>query len=301
LTLRKALSHFAGYAGWTLGFHLLSLTLVTWFVMSPSTRLQDISDFYSSNEIAILGLGALLYVCLLVWLNPMTSTTREEVFNPQRFEKRFAPGFANGAVIALGLVVALIASGLFRYLGLTLTADEAPLALVGIFVRIFLVTTLVYCEEFVFRAKILGALRKTFSAPGSILAVSVLFVGLKYLQFDLGWMSMVTLFIVSVSLSLRTIIDGDFARGAGFWSGVLIVLHPVLSLPILGCDFQGILLIKYQDPLSVPGSMISEELASIFRYLSGGVGGPVSGVALQVLLLADATRIAIRNRRILIR
>jgi hypothetical protein len=287
----RALSYSLTYLLWVLGFRLLVLTLITYFLMSANSRFQDISDAYSSNEIMLVAVGAILYTALLKWLNPLTSTTTEEIFTPHRFEKRFLPGFAQGAVLACGVTLAFLLSGLYRYLGYFIQFEEAPLTLINILLRILGLGALAYCEEFVFRHKIMNYLRREMPDLGAAAFTALLYCGVKAFQFDLGWMQLVTLGLLSFSLSIKAMVDGDFVRGAGFWAGLLIVFHPFLSLPVLGNDFPGILLVKYQEG--------SEGSATAFRLLTGGIGGPLSSFALQLLLLLDVGQGLYKHKKIL--
>jgi len=289
--LKQALAYFLSYAGWTVAYRLLILTLITWLLMSAHARFQDISDFYGSNEILLIGVGSLIFIGLLIWLNPLTSTTFEGLINVLRFEKRFVPGFLRGSLLALGIAAAFLLSGVYSYLGFYFQLEEAPLALLGILLRISALIAIVYCEEYIFRYKIMGYLRREMRNAWAIPITAVLYCATKAIQFDLGWMHLITLFLISIALAIRTVVDGDFARGAGFWAGLLVVFHPLLSLPIFGSDVQGILLLKLQTGLI--------DLAA-FRALTGGYGGPLSSVALQFLLVIDVAQGIVKHRRILL-
>jgi hypothetical protein len=148
-----------------------------------------------------------------------------------------------------------------------------------------------YSEEFLFRHKILNYLRRHMPDHYAAALTALAYVGIKALQFDLGLMHLFSLFLLSLTLAVRAVGEGDFVRGAGFWSGLLIVFHPLLSLPILGNDFQGILLVKYQE--------LAENDNAIFRFLTGGYGGPLSSFGLQLLLLLDLGQGLLKYKKIL--
>ncbi len=287
-----ALTHVCGYAAWIVAYRLIVLTLVTYLLMSSNARFQEISDFYGSNELVIVGFGALLYILILRFLNPLTSTTTEELFNPYRFEKRFIPGFLHGAVLASGVTLAFLLSGLYRYLGFFIQFEEAPLVLASVCLRIAALGALAYCEEYLFRQKIMNRFRRHMPDLYAAGLAAVAFCALKALQFDLGVSHLLTLFLLSYALAIRALVDEDFVRGAGFWTGLLIVFHPLLGLPVMGNDFQGVLLVKYQ------GS--SEAHDGTARLLTGGLGGPLSSVALQLLLAFDIIQGILRNKKILL-
>lgn len=300
--LGRALGYVAAYSAWVLAFRLLVLTFLTYFLMASGRRprFEDISEAFGANELTVMGLGALLFVALLRALHPVTTTTLPEIFTPARFEKYFLPGFIHGATLAAGVTLAFVLSGHYRYLGSFIPFEEAPLAGLTVLVRILALGVFAYCEEFIFRHKIsryllqqLGVVKSTQFAGHLVTAsvVAVLYCGIKLLQFDLGVMQLGTLFLVSITLSVRSFADNDFNRGAGFWAAMLIVFQALLSLPALGGDFAGIILIKYQNSLS---ANTGDEAA---RLLTGGVGGPLSSLALQMLLALDIARGLLRYRK----
>jgi membrane protease YdiL (CAAX protease family) len=282
----RAILYSAAYTIWIAVFRLLIITLITYFLMASQSRFQEISDAYGANELIIMGFSALLFVFTLRILNPLTRTATDEIITVHRFEKRFTPGFLRGVILASGITAAFLVSGHYRYWGFFIQPEEAPMAIAGVVIRILALTCLAYCEEFIFRNRIFNNLRKDVPDVYAIIITSVVFCGIKALQFELGIMHLITLFLISIAVSLRTIIDGDFARGAGFWAGLLVVFHPLLSLPIFGNEFQGVMLVKYQT--------------TGFSLLSGGFSGPLSCLVLQLFLAIDIAQSAIKNKKILL-
>lgn len=266
-------------------------------------RFEDVGEAFSASEITTIALAALLFVTLMRSLNPITNTTFQEIFTPERLEKNFVPGFFQGSVLAAGMVLAFLLSGAYRYLGFFIQFEEAPLALTSVILRIIALLVFVYCEEFIFRVKLLGFLReirpdtqKPFlqDLTAAVLC-SLVFVGIKILQFDLGIMHKATLFLVSMALCMRALCHKDFAQGAGFWAAILVVFHPLLSLPVLGSDFAGLLLVKYQS-LTPDGQDMQSTTA---RFFTGGAGGPISSFAIQILLLIDVIKGSIQYKKTL--
>src|SRR5690554_2660005 len=96
--LCRPLFFFSFYAVWVLGFQLLSLTLIAYFTISPSTHYQDINDAFSSNEVSLMGLSSLLFVGLTYWLNPLTKTRVSDFISKDSIENKFLPGFIKGAL-----------------------------------------------------------------------------------------------------------------------------------------------------------------------------------------------------------
>lgn len=288
------------YSAWIAFFKLLVLTFLTYFLLNSSDhkiRYEEVNEAFGATELGIMGLSALLFVGALRAMNPLTSTTFPEIFTPLRFEKKFLPGFAQGAVMAAGVILAFVLSGTYKYLGFFVQFEETPLAIGNVLLRTLSLIGLVYCEEFIFRKKILGhLLRWRTSRPGLPLGsdlavatvVSLLYCAVKALQFELGVMHWMTLFLVSLSLSLRALGEKDFVEGAGFWAAILIVFHPLLSLPVFGNEFSGIMLVKFQ---ALPSASDADNITdATLRFLSGGPGGPISAFAFQLLLAFDIAR-----------
>lgn len=270
-----------------------------------------------------MGLSAILFIALLRGFNPLLfqpstgylpdSGTSSRMFSREKIEKRFLPGFIQGAFFSGGMILAFVLGGTYRYWGFFIQFAEAPLELANVLFRMTALIALAYCEEFIFREKIpqlflqhpnlsRNLLERPNESPtvnkalpdiAMIHFIALAYCGVKMIQFDIGIMHLITLYLVSIALSLRTQIDGQFTRAAGFWAAILVTFHPMLSLPLFGNDFSGILLIKYQASLnssSSPGSMA--------RILSGGAGGPLASFTFQLLMILDIVRSLYKRRKI---
>ncbi|MGK5084042.1 hypothetical protein WDW37_12160 [Bdellovibrionota bacterium FG-1] len=295
ILLARGMKWAAAYAAWMLVFRLLVLTFITYFLISSShpPKYEDISEALNANELSLLGLGALIFIGFIRALFPITSTTPQDIFTPARIEKRFIPGFVHGSLLAAGITLAYLLSGSYRYLGFFIQFEEAPFAALTVLVRIIALGAFAYFEEFLFRSRITQDLQNQFKGQdGGPLGlnthllihgiIAVIYCAIKWIQFDLGVMQLITLFLISIALSTRTLLDqGDFGRAAGFWAGILIVFHPLLSLPVLGNDFSGLILIKYQG---------TEPVDPLTRLMTGGAGGPLSSVAFQIILALEVFR-----------
>lgn len=302
--LIKPILFISFYGFWVWAIRLLTLTLITYFTISPTSHFQDISDSFSSNEVSLMGLASLLFVALLCGLNPLTSTSVSEVISRERIEKGFLPGFVQGTFFAGGMLLAFLLTQVYRYLGYFIPLDEAPLELVNVLLRMAALGALAYCEEFIFHYKISKYLEGYLSNTAIAVLIGISYCSVKLLQFDLGTMHLITLFLVSVSLYFRAQDESQFARGAGFWAAILILFHPLLSLPIFGNNFSGILLIKYQNIAPTHLYNHSHDYFtstptsdSIIRILTGGAGGPLSSFAFQLLLILDIGRNTFRRKK----
>lgn len=309
------------YVIWIACFRLVFLTVLTYFVVSPNSRFQDISDIFSSNEVSLMGLCALIFVGLTFSLFPLSGKKFSELLNQRHIEKGFLPGFWRGSVVAASVVAFLVLIGVYKYLGYFIPFEETPLALINIFLRMLALALLVYCEEYIFRDKIAAQLKNLPMLPAALWTAG-LYCGVKVMQFDLGLMHLVTLFLISIALSYRSLREGQFARAAGYWAAILIIFHPLLSLPIFGNDFSGVLLIRYQALTGALGTASTQAQATLSqaqalsqtqtlalstgpfsfsgnwaRLLSGGAGGPISSFAFQLVLILDIARSILRARK----
>jgi hypothetical protein len=294
------------YWFWVVGVRLLTLTLITYFIISPTSRFQDISDAFSSNEVSLMGLSALFYTGLLYGLNPLTQTTLSEIVSREKIEKQFLPGFIQGAILSGGIIILFVVAGVYRHLGYYIPLEEAPIELANIILRMATLAILAYCEEFIFRHKFSNFLIKHLPQLAAFNITALVYCVTKCFQFNLGVMHTITLYLISIALSYRCFssAQNQFAKGAGFWAAVLIVFQPILSLPIFGNDFSGILLIKYQTTASgiLPQSQTLWQSGlgntiPLNRFLSGGIGGPLASFIFQLLLILDIGRNILRRKK----
>ena len=268
-------------AAWTTLFRLLALTLVASLLISPQTRFSQISDAFASIELIVAGIGMLSLIILSRALRPISHPRLDDLISTWRFEKRFLPGLGWGVALGVLWAAALMLGATADWVGTNLSYEEAAFTLTNTTLRALAIVFLVWCDEYFFRNSIQGRLQKVIPTEWAILATALSFTLLKQLQFDLGVSQWLTLFLVSINLGCRTIKDGDFGKGAGLWIGFLLLIHPVLSLPILGNDIQGIFMVKVMTPAP------DTTAGLINRGISGGLGGPLSSPALQLLLLLD--------------
>ncbi len=233
------------YAIWILSLRMFTLTLVTYFVTSPTSHFQDIIEVLASNEISLMGISALLFLILVVKMNPLTSTSFSAILNRKSIEKQFLPSFARGAFFAGTLVLLFVLSGTYRYLGYYIQFQETPLSLASILFRIFTLIAFAYCEGFIFFHKVPLYLKKRVPEFAQVHLIAILFCVIKALQFEFDFFQWISLYLLAIALYYRSQNKGEFGRGAGFWAAFLVIFQPVLSLPLFGNDFSGILLVKY--------------------------------------------------------
>ncbi len=141
---------------------------------------------------------------------------------------------------------------------------------------------MVYIDEFIFRGRFMAHIRGAAHPLRAVILGALLYALSKAFQFHIGWAHLVTLGLLGTALSLRAYFNRDFAAGAGMVAGFLIVAHCVFSLPIFGNESQGVVLLRYDIHLDIDAPTV--------RFLTGGLGGPLSSVVLQTVILVDIIR-----------
>ena len=277
------------YILWILSFRLFTLSIITYIAGSPGTHFQEISDTFSSNEITLMGLASLLFVILLIALNPLTLTKSKELISRKHIEAFFIPGFLRGSVFAGSIVFILMISGTYRYLGYFIQLGDTTTEVLNLLLRIITLGLLAYCEEFIFHFKLSHFLKDHLPHFACANLIALAYCGTKLIQFDLGIMQFLTLYGVSLALFYKVKEDKGFARTAGFLAAIFILFQPLLSLPIFGNDFPGLLLIKYQNPTQ-SSKILVDQSTSLTRLLTGGLGGPFSSFAFQLFLILDISK-----------
>ncbi len=289
--LWKIFKWIGAYALWMLGVQLFSLTLITYFTVSPSSRFQDISDIYSANTITCIGFSSVFWLLLHSWFNPISTHSTHSYLTRRHIEKYFFPGFIQGLFMAAGLIFTFLLCGTHRYIGYLIQLEETPLSeYCNIISRIGALICLAYGEGIIFHHKINRFISHHFSFDVSAQLIAVLYCSIKCLQFDLGWMHLVTLYLVSLAFSYYSC---HFAKSAGCWAAILILFHPLLSLPIFGNDFSGIFFIKYAPQLNFTHEIVLkgfENINGMTRFFTGGMGGPLASFIFQFFLILSIGR-----------
>ena len=248
------LSGLAAYMVWIAAFKMLFLTLAVYLFVSAhpgASGFDEIHDWVSSNELTLMAVSSLLFVLVLRSSSPSRTATWEEFVHSERWIKRFLPGFVNGSLIAGVLILAFIAAGLYRFLGLLLQPEEASLTLVQFFAKTLSCIALAYCEAYLFNQRWLSRFRGFAQHDWIVVGIiGVAYCLVKMIQFELSWTQVFTLLLIQILISSRKIIDGDFGFGAGFLSGLWFIFHPVFSLSILGNSVSGLWMIR---PVALAG------------------------------------------------
>ncbi len=284
---------FATYATWMGGCRLVVLTLVTYVFMATGGHIQEISEVLGSNEVIVAAFASTGFVTLVRLLFPLSAISQEVLLDPERIEKRFIPGFLRGSVIMAAITCALLITDSYEYLGLLVNLDNFFGTFGIMALRTAALVAFVFCEEYLFRGKIQGAMLKRFSPAVSVAITSIAYCGIKTVLFELGTMQYLTLFLFSWLAGLIAIRDEDYGYGAGMLSGLFVVGNVILGLPVLGNEFSGVVLLRLR------GDWIPAQ-GALSYYLTGGVGGPLSGFVLQLVLLVQIAVVTYRMRNTLL-
>ena len=256
-------------------FRTLTLTLVTYVLSFQQASLSDLSEALTRSEIGLAGISTMLYILFINSLYPLTPFRNEFRINPFRLERRFIPGFFRGTMVALATVIPLTFVGLYQYQGPQIALEENNGALFFVILRSLALCLLVVSDEILFRELILTELKARSSARFAITASACLYVAVKNVQFDLGWIQSFSLLLWALLLGVWRLSEKDLTRGIGFGTGFFLVLHSIFSLPILGHSFSGLLsFVPLRESLPLPW----------IPSLGGGAGGPLSSLTLQGIL-----------------
>ncbi len=277
--MRKALILILSYLGWNSAFRLMLLSLSVYFMARSGSPFPEISETTNKNQILVVGIGCLSFIYFLTQMNPIATVSRSEVITSNQIEMLFYPGFLRGAVFACLFAFVALSAGYYKYIGFFIQNDTPGLAVPGLIFRALSILLMVYIDEFIFRGRFMNLLRDQ-SHPLRVILLSALFYSLsKQMLFHLGFAHILTLGLLGTALGLRSYLHRGFTEGAGIVAGFLIVAHCGFSLPIFGNEAQGILLLQYDIQRDLESTTI--------RLLTGGLGGPLSSMTIQALLLFD--------------
>lgn len=183
-------------------------------------------------------------------------------------------GLSSGVIVALVYLFLFTASGQLAFLGVYLTSTFGTPVFPLFFVDLAGLVTLVVCEEFIFRHKIQKYLFLNLPPITAVLLTSAAYLLVKNLQFQLGRLDLLNLFLLSVALGFFYLKSGRCHRGIGFMLALLCTIHPMAGLPLWDTESPSFFLFK-------PVSHASE-------FLSGYRGAPFSGIGLTSILLMIA-------------
>jgi hypothetical protein len=270
------------YALWIKIIHFFSLTVITFFHASSTANLQDIAETLRSNGIHNAVFSAFSFVCGISLLKPWASE-KNILLSLAECKKHFFPSWLQGAFLAFGLIGGLLLSHHYQYLEfftqLESTPEEAPIALASILTRVFVLFVFCYCETYFFFHKLKTCFPQETSPWITGSCIISAYCGMKYLQFDLGILQGISFFSMGIALFFRS--QTHILQASGFLTGILVIFHPLCSLPIFGNECSGLFLLQMQPLGSV---------APWVRSFVGESEGPFSGLLFPILLVFDTIK-----------
>lgn len=287
--MRRALILALSYLGWNSAFRLIVLSLVVYFMARSGAAFPEISETTNKNQILVVGIGCLGFLIFLTQMNPIATVARTEIITGNLIETQFYPAFLRGAVFACAFAFVGLVTGYYQYVGFFVQSDAPGVAAFGLLFRAISILLMVYIDEFVFRGRFIAHLRDQSHPIRTIILCALIYSLSKQMLFHLGVAHLLTLALLGTALSLRSYMHRGFAEGAGLLAGLLITAHCGFSLPIFGNEAQGIILLRYNIQLDID--------APIIRFLTGGLGGPLSSIAFQSILLFDIITNAFREKK----
>jgi hypothetical protein len=284
---------------WQQIFALLLLTFFTFFLQGPSTHFQEVSDTILNYQM-IAQAGAWLIFALMA--QQWGLCEQSEFGDFQKIRSRFLPAFLRGATAASALLAAFWSAGYLDVLGILSGADEGPNLIWSVLIRVIALAVFCWLDEWFWRQQIQSKIPTSWTpqlntplrpeskwltwieSPKTLAALALIALGstaIKSIGFELSWSQKLTVFLLSLFLSLRYRRVGEWGSGAGLVAGFLILLHPVAGLPIFGIEVSGLFMARYQA---------YEGFETWSRLFSGGSGGPLASAALQLLLATEIVR-----------
>ncbi len=287
--MRRALALALAYLSWNAAFRLIVLSVMTYFMARSGSTFGEISETSNTNLILVCGIASLSFLFVLTQLNPIATVSRSEIITGHLIEHQFYPAFLRGAVFACVFAFVGLVGGYYHYVGFFVQSDAPAVAVLGLAFRAVSILFMVYVDEFIFRSRFMIHIRDGAHPVRTIVLCALFYTLSKSLEFHLGWAHQVTLALLGTALSLRAYLHRNFAEGAGLLAGFLMIAHCAFSLPIFGNESQGIILLRYDFRLDVDVPTI--------RFLTGGLGGPLSSVVIQAVILGDILRNIYRQKK----
>ncbi len=266
--------------------HTLLDTIVAYMVSLSSKTGPEFSN--TVNEISsqyvffARAIGALLLTLTLLQADralyrhlPFWNDGHRRFWQLDRIRKEeLFRGLSSGLLAALVFLVFFTAAGHISYLGVYITSTMGTPIFPLFFLDLASLATLLICEEYLFRHRILRTLLQELSPNSAIVLSSVLHTLVRHFQFQLVLFDYVNLFCLNMALGYFFVKSGKCQRGLGFLLALLCVLHNFAGLLLWGNESPSFFLFK-AAPKSAP-------------ILSGGINGPLGGAGIFGILILFA-------------
>lgn len=270
--------------------HTLLYTIVAYIVSAAEKKGTDFGN--TVNEIAgqyhffAYALAALL-MTITTWRGDR-ALYRWDVFWNEPYKPvwqldRNAKGELFGGVgsglVAAGIFLALFyISGRGSFLGVYLTSTFGTPVFPLFFVDILALGTLIFCEEYIFRHKLLRLFAAELPPVAAITLSSAAYILVKWVQFDLTALDFLNLALFNFALGFFYLRVNKPHRGIGFALALSFLLHPLAGLPLWENESPSFFLFK--------------TAARGDDHLFGGAAGPFAGWGLASILAVFAVRAA---------
>ena len=270
--------------------HTLLYTIVAYIVSAAEKKGTDFGN--TVNEIAgqyhffAYALAALL-MTITTWRGDRAlyrsdvfwNEPHKPVWQLDRNTKAELWGGAGSGLVAAGIFLLLFFfSGRGSFLGVYLTSTFGTPVFPLFFVDILALGTLVFCEEYIIRHKILRLLSAELPAVPAMILAGLAHIAVKWLQFDLSALDVLNLALFNLALGFFYLRVQKPHRGIGFALALTFLLHPVAGLPLWENESPSFFLFK--------------TAARGDDYLFGGAAGPFAGWGLASILVVFAVRAA---------
>lgn len=282
-SLRSAALILGFYLGATQIAHTLLYTIVAYLVSAAEKTGTDFGN--TVNEIAgqyhffSFALAALL-MALTTWKGDRALYRHDQFWNENHqpvwqlnrlTKEELLRGLSSGAIAAGVYLLLFTVSGQGSFLGVYITSTFGTPVFPLFFLDFAALCTLLFCEEYIFRHKILKRLLIQLPPGMAITLTAAAYLLVKYLQFELGLMDMMNLALMNVALGYFYLKSGKAHRGIGFLLMLLGFLHSVAGLPLWDNESPSFFLFK--------SAQRNHEV------LFGGGAGPFGGLALSSIFL----------------
>lgn len=261
----------------------LLYTIVAYIVTAAGKEGTDFSN--TVNEIAgqylfvSFAIGALI-VTITTWLGDKALYRHKSFWNDPRkpfwqldrlTKEEFLRGIASGLIVAFIFLMIFTFSKQVSYLGVYITSTFGTPVFPLFFMDLMALIALVFCEEFIFRHKILTFFMHRMSAGTSIVFTSCLYILAKHLQFQLMGLDYLNLVCLNLTVGFFFVKSKKVHRGLGFLAALFGIIHPFAGLPLWGSESPSFFLFKTNQRAS--------------ELLSGGTAGPLAGLGLFSIIL----------------
>lgn len=271
------------------------LTVVTSSLLMKDTasNIDQSVDFVSKHYI-LLAYGIAALCIFLLWHYGALALSSNKCHTRERkvwiFELSFwrdmVMGAAQAIIFLTILLTPLVVFGQVGFHGASILSYTRSLLFLVFLQNCFALFILVFCEEYIFRAKLLSSLMKKSNITIALLLSSLFYIIIKHLQFQFSWQETISLFCLSSIAGLFFIRTRNIFLGASFLASFYGFFHFVLGFKLWGREDQSILLFQYAK--------------NGIHVLTGQSAGPLAGLSFMIclfMILCTEYYLTIADRR----